>query len=139
MAHDDAIKEKAKDMYVINGLTVPTISSSLPKVSKYTLYRWRRDDNWDVQKKERVTLTAAIRARIKRALYQAFDSLEAKFDPKLVSSIDNLIATLKSTSTFEFTEELNQKLVNKKKGLTPEALKEIEEKLGILQSTNGIF
>jgi hypothetical protein len=129
MSHDAALKEKAKEMYVISGLTVRNISILLPEVPKGTLWKWRRDDNWKKQRKERVTRTVGRRERIERTIDLALDSLEVKFDPKLASSIIEFVAALKSNSTFGFTEEPKQKLDNKKKGLTPETLKEIEEKL----------
>jgi hypothetical protein len=132
MAYDAATKEKAKDLYVINGLGVATISTLLPEVPIGTLATWCNDDKWVKQRKDRVARTVRRREKIERALDNALDSLNNKFDPKLVLSIDKLVAALKSTSTFEFTEELKQNLDKRKRGLTPETLKEIEEKLGIL-------
>jgi hypothetical protein len=129
MAYDAAIKEKAKDLYVINSLNVRTISTILPEVPIGTLTTWCNDDKWVKQRKDRVAHTVRRREKIDRALDQALDSLNNKFDHKLVLSIDKLVAALKSTSTFEFTEELKQKPSNLKKGLSPENLKEIEEKL----------
>jgi hypothetical protein len=131
MAYNASTKEKAKELYVTSGLTVPTITSLLPEVSKYALFRWCKEGNWVKQRKERVVRTAGRRERIERALDSALDSLKDNYDPKLVRSISELAAVLKSTLTFEFTEETKQKVDNRKKGLTPEALKEIEEKLGI--------
>jgi hypothetical protein len=132
MAHDVSTKDKAKEMYVISGLSIRAIRSLLPKVSQGTLFRWRKYDNWEKQRGERVVRTVGRRERIERALDRALDSLEDKFDSKLVFSIGKLVAALKLTSTFEFTDETKQKLDKKKKGLTPETLKEIEEKLRIL-------
>jgi transposase-like protein len=131
MVYDASLKEKAREMYVTSGLTVPSISSLLPGISQATLFKWRRYGNWEKQRKDRVAHTAARREQIERVLNLALDALEAKLDPKLAILIDKLVAALKSTSTFEFTEETKPKIDNKKKGLTPEALKEIEEKLGI--------
>jgi hypothetical protein len=131
MRHDAVIKEKAKEMYVTNGLNVSTISSLLHEVTKRTLSAWRKEGNWEMLRKNKVAHTVIRREKIERALDSALDSLEANFDPKLVRSIGELAAILKSTLIFEFTEELKQNLNKRKKGLTPEALKEIEEKLGI--------
>jgi len=132
IVHNAALKAKAKEMYVINGLSLHDISSLLPKISERTLRTWRKIGNWETQRKERVERTEDRRERIERALDSIIDAIKDKRDPKLVFSIGKLAAELKSISTFESTDETNQLLCNKKKELTPETLKEIEEKLGIL-------
>jgi len=129
MAHDAALKEKAKEMFVINGFSMDTIQTMLPEVSRKSLYNWRNNENWEDERRARVEKTKTRRERIEAALDRALDELEVKYDPKLVFAIGKLVAALKSTSTFEFTDERKQKTDNKKKGLSEETLKEIEEKV----------
>jgi hypothetical protein len=131
MSHDAVTKEKAKEMYVTNGLTLSSISCFLPQIPKETLRWWCYVNNWPKQRRERVIRTEERRERIERTLDRVLVALETKFDPKIVCSINKLIDALKSTPTFEFNELSMQHLDKRKKGLTPETLKEIEEKLGL--------
>lgn len=128
MAHDAAKKEKAREMFVVNGFSMDTICTMIPEVSRKTLYNWRDKENWETQRRERVVRTAGRRERLEAALDRALDELETVFDPKLVFSIGKLVAALKSSSTFEFTEEKKDKADNNKKGFSEQNLQELEEK-----------
>lgn len=128
MAHNPALKEKAREMFIINGFSMDTICTMIPEVSRKTLYNWRDAEGWEAQRRERVTKTAGRRERLEAALDRALDELEVKFDPKLVFSIGKLVTALKSSSTFEFTEEKKAKADNSKKGYSEESLRELEEK-----------
>lgn len=132
MAHDAALRLKAEEYFVINGFSMETIETLMPEVSRKTLYNWKRDDNWIEKRRARVDKTKNRRERLEAQIDRALDELELNFEPKLIFSIGKLVAALKSSSTFEFTEDKNQKADNKKKGLSEETLKEIEEKLGVL-------
>jgi hypothetical protein len=129
MAHDAALKEKAKEMFVVNGFSMDTIQTMLPEVSRKSLYNWRNSENWEEERRSRVTKTANRRERIENQIDKALDELDVKLDPKLIFALGKLVAALKLTSTFEFTEEKSQKDYAKKKGLSEETLKEIEEKI----------
>ncbi len=127
---DPALKEKAKDMFVINGFSMDTIEKVLDgDVSRKTLYNWRKQEDWESLRRQRVVRTAGRRERLEAALDRALDELETVFDPKLVFSIGKLVAALKSSNTFEFTEERKDKEDNKVKGFSEENLREIEKKI----------
>ncbi len=127
---DPALKEKAKNMFVINGFSMDTIETMMDgEVSRKTLYNWRKQDNWENLRRQRAIRTEGRRERLEAALDRALDELETVFDPKLVFSIGKLVAALKSSSTFEFTEEKKDKEDNKKQGFSEENLREIEKKI----------
>ena len=127
---DPVLKEKAKDMFVINGFSMDTIEKVLDgDVSRKTLYNWRKQEDWETLRRQRAVRTAGRRERLEAALDRALDELETVFDSKLVFSIGKLVAALKSSSTFEFTEEKKDKEDNKIKGFSEENLREIEKKI----------
>ncbi len=70
--------------------------------------------------------------RIEAQIDKILDELDVVTDPKLIFALGKLIAALKSASTFQFTEEKKDKTDSEKKGLTPERVREIEEKLKLL-------
>lgn len=127
--HDAAVKEKAKEMFVINGFSMDTIQTMLPEVSRKSLYNWRKRENWDELRRERAVRTAGRRERLEALVDRLLDELDVTLDPKLIFSMGKIIAALKSSSTFEFTDEKKEKDDKRKKGLTQETLREIEEKL----------
>jgi hypothetical protein len=130
MMPDPALKEKAKELFVTNGFSMNTILEMLNgEVARKTLYNWRKEENWEDERRQRAVRTQNRRERLEAALDRALDELEIKLDPKLIFAVGKLVAALKSSSTFEFTEEKKDKEDNKKKGLTPEALQEIESKI----------
>ncbi len=63
MAHDPALKEKAEEMFIINGFSMDTICTMLPEVSRKTLYNWRNVENWESKRRERVEKTKTRRGK----------------------------------------------------------------------------
>lgn len=129
MAHDPALKEKAKELFVVNGFSMDTIQTMLPEVSRKTLYNWRDKENWEAQRRERAIKTSNRRERLEGLIDRLLDELDVTMDPKLIFSLGKIVAALKSSSTFEFTEEKREKQEGIKKGLTEENLKKIEEEI----------
>jgi len=130
---DPAIKEKAKEMFVVNRFSMDTILELLKNdVSRKTLYNWRNQEDWETLRRQRAVKTHNRRERLEALLDKGIDELEVNFSPALVFSIGKLVAALKTSTTFEFTEEKKEKEDSKVKGLSEENLKEIEKKLGIL-------
>jgi hypothetical protein len=129
MAHDPVLKEKAKEMFVVNGFSMDTICTMLPEVSRKTLYNWRDKENWEAQRRERVVKVSNRRERLEEIVDRLLDELNVTLDPKLIFSLGKIIAALRTSSTFEFTDEKKAKETNQAKGLTPETLAEIEKKI----------
>jgi hypothetical protein len=131
MAHDAALREKAKEMFVVNGFSMDTIQTMLPEVSRKTLFNWRKQDNWEELRRARVVKSSTRRERLEASLDRALDELEVVFDPKLVFAVGKIIAALKSSSTFEFTEERKAKDNRKEREMSEDTWKEIEERFGL--------
>ncbi len=129
MAHDPVLKEKARELFVVNGFSMDTIQTMLPDVSRKTLYNWRDKENWEAQRRERVIKTSNRRERLEQLIDKLLDELDVKMDPKLIFSLGKAVAALKSSSTFEFTEEKKEKQDDIKKGYSEENLKKIEQEL----------
>lgn len=130
---DPAVRERAKELFVENGFAVNTILTMLDgEVSRKTIYNWKKEDNWGALRIQRVTKQLNRRQRLEALLDQLIDEAEIDKNPSRIFSIGKIIAALRTTSDFEFTEEKAAKEDNVKKGLTEENLREIEKKLGIL-------
>jgi len=131
MAHDAALREKAKDMFVVSGFSMDTIQTMLPEVSRKTIYNWRKEDNWEELRRGRVDRTKTRRERIESLIDRLLDEADVVVDAKLIFSIGKLVAALKSTTTFEFTEEKKVDDDRKEQGITDETWSKIEERLGL--------
>src|SRR3990167_6222658 len=131
MAHDAALKEKAKEMFVVNGFSMDTIQTMLPEVSRKTLFNWRKQESWEELRRARSVKSSTRRERLEAALDRALDELEVVFDPKLIFAVGKIVAALKSSSTFEFTEEKKVKDNKKERDMSEETWKEIEERFGL--------
>lgn len=130
---DPAVREKAKELFVENGFGIDTILTVLDgEVSRKTLYNWRKEDRWGELRILRLKKQQTRRERLEALLDKLIDEAEVSTNPRLIFSIGKIIASLRSSSTFEFTEEKKEKEDSVKKGLTEENLKELETKLGVL-------
>lgn len=129
MAHDAVVKEKAKEMFVVNGFSMNTIETMLPEVSKKTLYNWKEKDNWEDERRSRIVATKTRRERLEALLDRLLDEVDVNMSPQLIFSIGKIAATLKSTSTFQFTEEKEKKEDSKE--ISEETWDKIDERLGL--------
>jgi len=130
---DPAVRKKAEELFVINGFSMETILTMLEgEVSRKTLYNWRKEDNWDEKRKARAAKIKNRRERLEALLDKLIEEAETITNPRLIFSIGKLVTALKSSSTFEFTEEKKEKSENVKKGWTKENLEEFEKQAGLL-------
>jgi len=128
--HDAALKEKAREMFVVNGFSMDTIDTLMPEVSRKTLYNWRDEDEWAEQRKSRVTKNRTRTERLEAIVDRLLDELDVTLDPKLIFSMGKIIAALKSSSTFEFTDEKRSE-DEKPDELSDETWAKIDERLGL--------
>ncbi len=128
MAHDPAIKEKVRELFVVNGFSMETITTMLPEVSRKTLYNWRKEEHWDLQRRDRSVNTSNRREKLEAIVDRLLDELNVKLDPKLIFSLGKIIAAIRTSSTFEFVDEKKQKEINRDKGYSEDNLRELEEK-----------
>jgi hypothetical protein len=127
---DPAIREKAKELFVENGFSMDTIVTMLAgQASRKSIYNFRKEDNWVEERVKKVSSTKSRRERLEQLLDKYITEAEAVPSPKLIFAIGKIVAALRASSTFEFTEERQSKQDNKSKGFTEETLKEIESKI----------
>jgi len=131
MAHDAALREKAKEMFVTNGFSMDTIQTMMPEVSRKTIYNWRKEDNWEELRRGRVDRTKTRRERIEALIDRLLDEADVVVDAKLIFSIGKLVTALKSTTTFEFSEDKKADEVKKEQGISDDTWAKIEERLGL--------
>jgi hypothetical protein len=130
---DPAVREKAKELFVVNGFSMDTILTMLDgEVARKTLYNWRKKDGWGQERINRSAKTQNRREKLEALLDKYIDEADTVSTPNLIFSIGKIITALKSTSTFEFTNEKKDKETNLKKGFTKENLESIEKELEIL-------
>lgn len=130
---DPAVRAKAKELFVENGFSMATILTLLDgSVSRKTLYNWRKEDNWNDERIQKVATNANRRKNLEALLDKYIHEANSVTNGNLVFSIGKIVAALKSMSTFEFTDELEAKDENKKKGFSKENLEQIEKELGLL-------
>ena len=135
---DPVVKEKAEEMFVVNGFSMDTITQILDgEVSRKTLYNWRneKDENgltWEDKRRARAKRTTDIREELEEGLKEAMMEWRISKDPKLLFGIGKITEALKRLSTFDLPGEKVEKNKEKKKGLTPERIKEIEKEFGLV-------
>jgi hypothetical protein len=128
MAHDAAMREKAKEMFVVNGFSMDTICTLMPEVARKTLYNWREEDNWEEERKARVTKIKGRREKLEAALDELLEEFAVSKNPKLIFALGKIVAALKTTTTFKFTEEKESK---EAKELTDDTWNKIDERFGL--------
>lgn len=130
---DPAVREKAKQLFVENGLSMDTIVKLLDgEVSRKTLYNWRKHDGWDELRKVKVERTTKLRERLERLLEAAITDAETNLNPRSIFAVGKLVAALRASEYVNFSDEKLEKEQNIKQGLTPETLRKLEEELGVL-------
>ena len=130
---DPAVREKAKQLFVDNGLSMATIVKMLEgDVSRKTLYNWRDEDNWNELRKAKVERTAKLRERLERLLENAITDAETNLNPRSIFAVGKLVAALRSSVYVDFTDEKNEKEANLKKGFSKDNLELLEKELDVL-------
>jgi len=130
---DPAVKEKAKQLFVENGLSMDTIVKLLDgEVSRKTLYNWRKIDNWDELRKSKVERTIKLRERLEKLLEAAITDAETNLNPRSIFAVGKLVAALRASEYVNFSDEKNEKEENIKKGFSEDNLKQLEKELGVL-------
>lgn len=130
---DPAIREKAKELFVVNGFSMDTILTMLDgEVSRKTLYNWRKKDGWGQQRINRSVKTQNRREKLEAILDKYINEAETVCNPNLIYSIGRIISALGQSSKFEFTDEKKDKEANLKKGFSKDNLELLEKELDVL-------
>lgn len=127
------IREKARYMFVEQGLSMQTIIKCLEgEVSRKTLYNWRKEDNWEEERKSKVEKTDNLRIRLENLLQKAITDAETNFNASSVFAIGKLVAAIKSLSAVSLSDESELDDETGPKDITKETIDKIrKEVLGL--------
>jgi hypothetical protein len=131
MAHDAVLREKAKDMFVVNGFSMDTIQTMLPEISRKTLYNWRETEKWEEQRRSRVKSTTDIRHEIEAGLKEAVIEWRLTKNPSMMFSIGKAIEALRKMSTFNLPEEKQKEQDKISDTISDDTWAIIEERFGL--------
>jgi hypothetical protein len=130
---DPIIREKAKRLYVDEGLSSDSITKMLPvKVERHAINQWRRREKWDEQRQKKAEQTISLRERLERLLENAIENAETNLNPQTIFAIGKLVTALRTSTLIDFTDEKLAKEADHLKKLTKEKLAELEKELGVL-------
>ena len=87
MAYRKVIRNKAKELYIIENKTIEQIANIL-RISWRTIIRWKKEDNWEIDSKKASNIGIVI--EMQKALYQAITQAIREnnlTDPSVVDAI----------------------------------------------------
>lgn len=128
--------DACEKMFVEEGLTIDAIAAKEEvKVSRKTLYNWRESGGWDDKRARFVKLTGDLRTDVMQMAREAVK--RALEDPKTtnVFAAKHALSAVKMLVGYRALEaEINGEAGKEAKGrsISPETIREIEEKLGLL-------
>lgn len=123
--------EEAKRLYVQEGFALDTIVGMLGnKVARKTLYNWSIAGEWDAKRKNYLEQTKDIYEEV--IAIARMTLREAKLNPTCqnISKMSKAISVLRYSQGVKLLEE--ETTPKERKGLTGDAIKEIEAELGLL-------
>lgn len=130
------LAESAANLYIEKFMTLETIAKQL-NVSKRTLQRWKAEENWDekifnyIQSK--TTFYEDLYSFGKRLLDSIMTDMSngKKVEPSRLYTVTKIINMLKNVKTYEdkVKNEQFSPEVQKSEGLSPDIIREIEEKI----------
>jgi len=129
---DPALKEKAKELFVEKGLSIESILTMLNGVSRKTLYNWRNEEDWDNLRVSRVQRKINLRDRLEALLERAITEAETNLTANNLFAVGKAMEAIRKATYVDFSDEKSEADADVKKGLSPERVKEIEEKFGVM-------
>lgn len=123
--------DEAQRLYVNEGLSLDAIVGILAnKVSRKTLYNWKVQGEWDTKRKNYLKETKDLQEDLLELAKLTIKEAKANPTPHNIYAMSKAIAALKSYQGVKLIEE--ETTPAERKGLTEDAVKEIESKLGLL-------
>ena len=126
----------AAKLYIEKLMTLENIARQL-KVNERTLRRWKAADNWDVKRSEYLKTHTTFHEDLYKFGRSLLDSIQndmakgEKIEPSRMHAVTKIMTMLKSVKIYEdkVTSEKIMPEATKPEGLTPEIIREIEEKI----------
>ena len=130
------LAESASNLYIEKFMTLETIAKQL-NVSKRTLQRWKTEGNWNEKRSEYLKSNTTFHEDLYNFGKRLLDSIMAdmsngnKVEPSRLYTVTKIINMLKNVKTYEdkVKNEQFSLEVQKSKGLSPDIIREIEEKI----------
>lgn len=130
------LSETAANLYIEKFMTLETIAKQL-NVSERTLQRWKTDGNWNEKRSEYLKLNTTFHEGLYSFGKRLLDSIMSdmsngkKVEPSRLYTVTKIINMLKNVKTYEdkVKNEQFSPEVQKSEGLSPDIIREIEEKI----------
>ena len=130
------LAESASNLYIEKFMTLETIAKQL-NVSKRTLQRWKTEGNWNEKRSEYLKSNTTFHEDLYSFGKRLLDSIMSdmsngnKVKPSRLYTVTKIINMLKNVKTYEdkVKNEQFSLEVQKSKGLSPDIIREIEEKI----------
>lgn len=131
MAKAAIYHEEAKRLYVAEGFSLDAIVNMLGnKVSRKTLYNWKVQGEWDAKRKNYLKETKDLQEDLLELAKLTIKEAKANPTPHNIYAMSKAIAALKAYQGVKLIED--ETTPQERKGLTEDAVKEIESKLGLV-------
>lgn len=131
MAKAAIYAEEAKRLYVVEGFSLDAIVGMLDgKVARKTLYNWKTDGDWDSKRKEYISQTKDMYTDLVELARQMIKEAKAHPTAKNVMAAFRVADKLLPRDGARLIED--ETTPQERKGLTDEAIKEIESKMGLM-------
>lgn len=133
------LANSAAKLYIEKFMTFENIAKQL-NVSERTLRRWKAEDNWDEKRAEYIKSKTTFHENLYNFGKTLLESIKAdmengkKIEPSRLYTVTKIMNMLKNVKTYEdkVIHETSMPETAKSEGLSPEIIREIEEKvLGI--------
>lgn len=133
------LAETAANLYIEKFMTLENIAKQL-NVSERTLRRWKAEGNWDEKRFNHIQSKTTFHEDLYNFGKNLLDSIQndigngKKVEPSRMYTLTKIMNMIKNIQTYEdkLTSEKSMPETTKPEGLSPDAIREIEEKvLGI--------
>lgn len=130
------LAESASNLYIEKFMTLETIAKQL-NVSKRTLQRWKTEGNWEEKRFNYIQSKTTFHEDLYKFGRNLLDSIQndmakgEKIEPARMYAVTKIMTMLKNVKIYEdkVTSEKHMPEATKPEGLSPEVIREIEEKI----------
>ena len=130
------LSETAANLYIEKFMTLETIAKQL-NVSERTLQRWKTEGNWNEKRSEYLKSNTTFHEDLYSFGKRLLDSIMTdmsngkKVEPSRLYTVTKIINMLKNVKTYEDSAVTKkcEKETSKSVGLSPDVIREIEEKI----------
>jgi len=130
------LAESALHLYIEKFMTLENIAKQL-NVSERTLRRWKAEGNWEEKRAEYIKSKTTFHEDLYNFSKTLLESIKAdmesdkKIEPSRLYTVTKIMNMLKNVKAYEdkVTQENSMPEATKPEGLSPDVIREIEEKI----------